>query len=301
MPTSLDLATPKSRSFRWPRRIVALAIGAILACAILFLLSFVLPVAAAWHHYRATPDFETYVASHPVPESELRARVASGVRLGEAGEWSAGDIVPPSASEEPGLDHDRATVRTRLVRGDELLCEVVQQVSIASARGTGDRRGVSVRTPYVRVRPGFRVFATAYVSQADRLVGPGSARVGRVDFDVVLASGEGEDELAVTSAAAPAFVEGDAEPSLDLDRGLLGFVHPRGVLPEAGLLHHVRTPIHLTWRHGESSSSSASYGQVKHALTTEEYSYELIVETAEEGMSRSTRFSRVYTWNGRIW
>jgi hypothetical protein len=147
-----------------------------------------------------------------------------------------------------------------------------------------------------------RVYARAWVSDPDELVGPGSRGRGWVELDAALVAGGGPDRLEVVLRPPSGIGELEStDPLGSWPWDLLGLVHPTDGLPDEGLVHRVRQEVALTWMRHEGGSQNVSWGRPRHRVSTTQYSYACELGLESDGTTWTSGSSRTYTWNGAVW
>jgi hypothetical protein len=252
-------------------------------------------------HFRWTPAFHDYLRTHPVDQARFEALQPRGDVLANADRWVTGtDPFEIAAGDEK--PRQTAVFELELLRGSEVLLQLVQEFSIVMREAYGERLGAGVRTVQFTTGDDVRAEVRVYVHDLDELLTPGG---GAVTFDVVLGAGEGPDHVAVAalprgelSAEAPEH----SAPSLP---GIVRYLWPFVDLPAEGLLHRARAHVVHSFRLVPGGSESAGLGELEHSVNTAEYSYEAraIVKLAGVGGTgtRSILHRQSFSWNERIW
>ncbi len=289
--TECPAAAPLTRRRR--RRWIALA-----ACAVGAVALIALVFVCGWLHFHNTPDFATYVRKHHATGAD--EPIDSDARLlGTGGDWWLGKgdpfTAPLDASEGGTLD-----VRVR--HGDDVL--LVSKQSFAwtvEADGT-TRANFALRTDELKTHEHFHAAVRIYVHDAERFLGPDSARAGALTFDILLLSGAGRSSVSLEDDRRgewPALTGAN-------DHGLATLVArfvPWSTVPHDGLVHHLRETVYLMAESHPGGGGSNGWGNVEHAVNTAEYSYEVEVRLAERDNSSAhtwTSGSKL-SWNGRVW
>lgn len=295
-----------SRQRSRPRRLVRWAIRAALGFGALALVGLLLLV---WH-FRATPTFDDYVASHPVSPARFAPPVAA-TSLGDATGWHVGDVDPFDVGREDAL-HEAHEFRFEvdLARGDEVLLRVVQVVGLATQRATGARVGFGARTAEFTVRDGLHATACIYIAEPDRVL---EDAFRPFSFDVVLCAGAGPSRAEVLclpqdGTAASTSITG-LTPIEDAPTGPFGGtlakLWPWASLPAEGLVHRLTCRGSMAWRL-EGGHAGPSVNGPTHCVNTSEYSYRVKARatagrvghpSTEKWIERHVTWS----WNDRVW
>jgi hypothetical protein len=290
-----DSAPPPRR--RRALRVALLAVGALVLLVVLGVVLLVV-------HFRSTPTFAEHLRAHPVAAAVLD-EAGPGSVLGRDGAWRTGDVDPFALADDDPR-HWRQTLRftTALRHGDDLLLQLVQELAVAFDRQDGRRVGAACRTISSAKHPDMRFLARTVLSDVDRILESGG---GTVTFDVLLGAGCGPGRtlaLAAPSEALPALEPGDTP---GLVASVLRRMVPGRVTAPEGVLHHVRTSCWLGWQSPAPGQwQSASHGEIVHAASTAEYSYEFTGELKDEssrggGVSRSLHEDVRFSWNDAVW
>ncbi len=299
---------------RWLKR--TLLVAATLFALYFLRLAVGLGIAAS--HFSTTPDFESYIASTPVDAAALAVVLEPFGEPEDSSAFIAGAVDPLGLKPEEGphLQLSR-TLEIEIEHGDEGLLHVCQQYTLAVDRETGALHGIHIASPLLVTCDGMRMAAVIQLPPPEQLMAE-ETRTAWIEVDALLAAGEGEPvvyftemgdgratdlaERIGTTAKLP-HVKPAREP-ISWWRCLFGVTSPIADLPEEGLVHVVNATILLQWDEGGAAGST--FAMPEHVMSTEEYSYQLIVRQADrvegnDGTSHELRRSRVYTWNGEVW
>lgn len=293
--------TPNPRTVR--RIVLALcALGA------LGLIVFVATIVCGWLHYRATPRFDEYLATHTADASRIVALPAEAVVLAEDRDWVLGERDIDEAADKNG-----GAIHFELRRSDVVLLELEQSFVWSLAPAAPDsaalapgrpRDGFRLRTEQLRCADDVHAEVVVYVEGAERLVGPESARTGALTFDVWILGGQGPSRVRFVSV--PRRPDAHCEPLPGERRGfseLLARAAPWSTVPEEGLIHRITQTVHLTAQRTAGGAESNGHGGVEFSSNTAEYSYEVEVKLNEldRGMSSSATRRVALAFNGREW
>lgn len=280
-------ATPR----RFPRLIVA----------VIVLLGLVgSAVVSLGLHFRNTPEFREYLKGQPVSADELARRWPDSGLLGQGAEWHEGDVDPFSvAKDDARLLPQSVRITTRVLHGEELLAEVLQELAVAAERAGGDRRGIGVRTTLVSCDADMRVLARVWIHGEPRL-GPGSDKQGMATFDVIVLAGAGEPGFSVASAPQALLAKLEESSRTGLGNAISDWTNPAGSVEPVGLVHQLRRPIWLT---SDDTPGGASLGRsdLQHECSTREYSFTIEQRIEHSASTFTVSRSETRTFGGKVW
>lgn len=303
---------------RWQKRVLV-ATGFLVA---IYVLRLVLGLGLGAIHFSNTPDFETYLRSNPVDADRLDTALAGVEGNEDSSTLFWGEVDPMTLDPEDETVELRAQVlEVDIQRGEKYILRYRQEFALALDRETWDRQGMRVTTPLLVTGEDLRVIAIVRLTPPERMIGEGSNGEGHAVVDVILAAGEGgprvrfgeltEDPAAGDVSTLLAGAEGlppleQFQLELSWFRWLLGLVHPSDEIAEAGLLHHVSVPVFLNWEKLQGGHGGPSFRDVRHWLSTKQYSFTLRVAVSdirdgESAPSIETSHYVEYRWNDELW
>jgi hypothetical protein len=294
-PEPLPRSPRTRRLVRWVV-VSAAGLGAVALVGVLLL---------TWH-FRATPTYAEYIASHPVSPAHFDSPVG-GVELGGSAGWRLGAVDPfDVADDDPDLDRQEIRLELDILRGDSVSLRLVQVVALATERKSGVRVGASARTMELVVDPALRASACMYIWGAERMLE--SAEQRKVAFDVRLGAGSGASHVGVYGLPPDAtWSVLDPPRGADSSGVLQSFLRklaPRAELPENGLLHRVYA-AGLTSARLNRGGMGPSHTDLQHEVSTDEYTYHVNVRISANGegisMERYMEKRNSWSWAGEIW
>jgi len=304
---------PPRRPRRW-----LVVIGALLALYVARLAcGFVLGAM----HYSKTPDFETYLHTHPVDTALLDSALASLQGSEASSTLFSGEIDPLRFDPENAeLELRARTLEIGRRRGEDYGLRYRQEFAFVLDRESGDRLGFRITTPLLIAGDGLRLLAIVRSTPPEELIGPDTNGRGHAIVDVLLAAGEGAPRVRFAGLTGGEEVDvaslvrsTPGLPPLErlrLDipwlRWLLGLAYSSDEVPDEGLLHLVSVPIYLDWERREGRLSGPSFQPGEHWASTEQYSCATRIAVREDrggasGDSLEMTYSAEYVWNDALW
>ena len=302
------------------RRVLKLPAILIIVAAGLYAVRLGLGPAAAAIHFRNTPAFAEYIASHPVKKEVIEQRIPPGEAIDEPA-WIAGTVDPLGLTPNEG-DHMQAGQRIQvdITHGGESLLRFRQDFDFAFLRKDWTRHGVRIGAPLIITKPGFRAVTVTTIKEPGEMIGENSMGVGSAIVDVFLVSGGGPSEARiqffpddyyewglalVNSSAYRKKLQAEEPPSRW--RRITGNTHNVEPLPAEGLIHHVRRYVNFDWEKTDTGfSGPGDSPHLLHTANTSEYSHEIKIqhEASMEGKTyqNSTRPKSLnHSWKGEVW
>lgn len=252
---------------------------------------------ADYVEYRATQDFDSFIAEVPVATEELNAWLPSGELLMTNQAWSTG---AQSSGQKV-----RAEVKLSIERGKQSLLSTTVQIYGVVNRETGVIENLEVLVPETNTRNDVHAVVQVGIYHFPELMLEDLGKC-EVFVEAILAAGSGSDEFRVVALDTKPKRKRRKKTKGPRLHALLGLLHPTSKLPDTGILYQARASFIPKWEVTGDHVRGPEAKRMEMLTNCREYTYDISISmrtAVGDGpwSGETENWHLQSTWNGEIW